>query len=162
MEYDIDNLIKSGNDSKDMVHRAVFGVEGYKKFRDGTFDVMLDFPKVEHEVELINLKVAFFSTIYGLTYNQAEKLINNFDDFNKEYKVSEKDELIYETMVAMKTLYNLTLNDKDEIDLYREVYYKYVKKNGVHATIEIEAMTIVENLMRRMYNNSIEMIQEGL
>lgn len=155
--YDIDNLIKSGNDSKDMVHRAIFGVEGYKKFRDGTFDVMLDFPKVEHEVELINLKVAFFSTIYGLTYSQVEQLVANFLE-DDEFKIIESEENIYDTMIAIRALYGLTLEDKEEIDLYRSVYYKYVKKNGVHATIEIEAMTIVENLMRRMYNNSIEMI----
>lgn len=156
--YDIDLLVKSCNDSKDMVHRAVFGVEGYKKVRNGTFDILLDFPSIDNENQLLNLKVAFFSTIYGLTYNQAEKLINSFDDFNKEYKVSEKDELIYDTLSAMKSLYNLTLSDKEEINLYREVYYKYVKKNGVHATIEIEAMMIMEALMRRMYNSAIELL----
>jgi len=156
--FDIDTLIKSCNESKDMVHRAVFGVSGYKKFKDGTFDVLLDYPKIESEHQLTNLKVAFFSTIYGLTYNQAEKLINSFDKFMKEYKSSDDDRLIYETMMAMRTLYNLTLSNYDEINLYRDVYYKYVKKNGIHATIEIEAMSIMEALMRRMYNNAIEII----
>ena len=156
--YDIDLLIQSCNDSKDMVHRAVFGVEGYKKFRNGTFDILMDFPKLDDENELLNLKVAFFSTIYGLTYMQAEKLIDNFDEFIQEYRVNENDELIYETMMAMKTLYNLSLSDRDEINLYREVYYKYVKKNGVHAPIEIEAMVIMEGLMRRMFHNGIELL----
>lgn len=156
--YDIDLLIQSCNDSKDMVHRAVFGVEGYKKFRNGTFDILMDFPKLDDENELLNLKVAFFSTIYGLTYMQAEKLINNFDEFIQEYRVNENDELIYETMMAMKALYNLSLSDRDEINLYREVYYKYVKKNGVHAPIEIEAMVIMEGLMRRMFHNGIELL----
>ena len=158
IEYDIDVLIQNCNDSKDMVHRVVFGVDGYKKFREGTFDILMDFPKIEDENQLLNLKVAFFSTIYGLTYVQAEKLINNFDSFIKEYRIKESDELIYETMMAMKSLYDLSLNDKDEINLYREVYYKYVKKNGVHAPIEIEAMVIMESLMRRMFNNGIELL----
>ena len=65
-------------------------------------------------------------------------------------------------MMAMKALYNLSLSDRDEINLYREVYYKYVKKNGVHAPIEIEAMVIMEGLMRRMFHNGIELLQEGL
>lgn len=156
--YDIDFLIKSKNDSKDMVHRAVFGVEGYKKVRNGTFDILIDFPKIEKENELLNLKVAFFSTIYGLTYKQTEKLILSFDKFNEEFNVDEKDELIYEMMSAIKALYGLTLNDQDEINLYREVYYKYVVENGVHAPIEIEAMVIMESLMRKMYNNAIEKI----
>ena len=72
--------------------------------------------------------------------------------------ISKEDQLIYETIIAMKSLYNLTLNDKEEIDLYREVYYKYIKRNGIYATVEVEALVIMEKLMRRMYNNSIELL----
>ena len=72
--------------------------------------------------------------------------------------VSKEDRLIYETFIAMKSLYDLTLNDKEEINLYREVYYKYVKRNGIYATVEVEALVIMEKLMRRMYNNSIELL----
>ena len=78
----------------------------------------------------------------------------------KEYNVSfsEDDRLIYETIVAMRSLYNLTIDDQEEIDLYREVYYKYIKKNGIYSSVEIEALVLMEGLMRRMYNNSIEII----
>ncbi len=69
-----------------------------------------------------------------------------------------KENLVYETIIAMKSLYNLKLEDKEEIDLYREVYYKYVKKNGIYASTEVEALVIMESLMRRMYNNSIELL----
>ena len=156
----IDDLTKSFNLGKEMVHIAVFGVEGYKKFKDNTFDVMLDFPKMDNENQLLNLKIAFFSTIYGLTYNQAEKLIESFDDFMKNFRgtFNNKENLVYETIIAMKSLYNLKLEDKEEIDLYREVYYKYVKKNGIYASTEVEALVIMESLMRRMYNNSIELL----
>ena len=58
----------------------------------------------------------------------------------------------------MKSLYNLSIDDKEEINLYREVYYKYVKKNGIYSSVEIEALVLMEGLMRRMYNNSIEII----
>ena len=104
-------------------------------------------------------KIAKFEKV---SFEQFKK--DYIDCFNEEdeFKITENEETIYDTMIAIKVLYELTLDDKDEIDLYRNVYYKYVKKNGVHAPIEIEAMTIVENLMRRMYNNSIEMIQEGI
>lgn len=156
----VEELVETFNAGKDMVHVAVFGVEGYKKFINGTFDVMIDFPKIEDDNYLLNLKIAFFSTIYGLTYNQAEKLIKNFDSFMKEFNgtFSEGDQLIYETIVAMKSLYELTLEDKEEIDLYREVYYKYLKKNGIYASVEVEALVLMEGLMRRMYNNSIEIL----
>ena len=156
----VEELVESFNAGKDMVHVAVFGVEGYKKVINGTFDSLLDFPKIENDNHLLNLKIAFFSTIYGLTYNQAEKLIKNFDSFMQEYNVnfSENDRLIYETIVAMRSLYNLTLEDQEEIDLYREVYYKYIKKNGIYSSVEIEALVLMEGLMRRMYNNSIEIL----
>lgn len=156
----VEELVESFNAGKDMVHVAVFGVEGYKKVINGNFDSLLDFPKIESDNHLLNLKIAFFSTIYGLTYNQAEKLIKNFDSFMKEYNVnfSENDRLIYETIVAMRSLYNLTLDDQEEIDLYREVYYKYIKKNGIYSSVEIEALVLMEGLMRRMYNNSIEIL----
>ena len=156
----VEELVQSFNAGKDMVHVAVFGVEGYKKVINGNFDALLDFPKIENDNHLLNLKIAFFSTIYGLTYNQAEKLIKNFDSFMKEYNVnfSENDRLIYETIVAMRSLYNLTLDDQEEIDLYREVYYKYIKKNGIYSSVEIEALVLMEGLMRRMYNNSIEIL----
>lgn len=156
----MDELLKVLSEGKDMVHIAVFGVEGYKKVKDNTFDLMLDFPNITNDNQLLNLKIAFFGTIYGITYNQAEKLIKSFENFMKEFVGSfdKNDRLIYETIVAMKSLYNLTLDDKDGINLYREVYYKYIKKNGIYATVEISALVIMEKLMRRMYNNSIEIL----
>lgn len=156
----VHEMIRCFNEGKDMVHVAVFGVEGYKKVKAGHFDVLLDYSKMENDNQLLNLKIAFFSTIYGLTFVQAEKLIKSFDTTMKSFKgtISKEDQLIYETIIAMKSLYNLTLNDKEEIDLYREVYYKYIKRNGIYATVEVEALVIMEKLMRRMYNNSIELL----
>lgn len=156
----VHEMIRCFNEGKDMVHVAVFGVEGYKKVKTGHFDVLLDYSKMENDNQLLNLKIAFFSTIYGLTFVQAEKLIKSFDMTMKSFKgtISKEDQLIYETIIAMRSLYNLTLNDKEEIDLYREVYYKYIKRNGIYATVEVEALVIMEKLMRRMYNNSIELL----
>lgn len=156
----VNEMLACFNEGKDMVHVAVFGVEGYKKVKDGNFDILMDFSKMESDNQLLNLKIAFFSTIYGLTYVQAEKLIKSFDKEMKSFNgdISKDDRLIYETIIAMKSLYNLTLNDKDEISLYREVYYKYIKRNGIYATVEVEALVIMEKLMRRMYNNSIELL----
>lgn len=153
-----DNMIEFSNSSRDMIHQAIFGVEGYKKLKNGTFDTLLDYPKVDNEKSLLNLKIAFFSTMYGLTYDQVSKLVNSFDKFMEEYECSKNDDDIYETMVAIKNLYYLTLDKLEEIDLYREVYYKYVMKKGIYAPIEIEAMAIMEELMRKMYNNAIELV----
>ena len=157
---DVNEMLRCFNEGKDMVHVAVFGVEGYKKVKAGSFDVLLDYSKMESDNQLLNLKIAFFSTIYGLTYVQAEKLIKDFEENTRHFNgnVSKEDRLIYETFIAMKSLYDLTLNDKEEINLYREVYYKYVKRNGIYATVEVEALVIMEKLMRRMYNNSIELL----
>ena len=157
---DVNEMLRCFNEGKDMVHVAVFGVEGYKKVKAGSFDVLIDYSKMESDNQLLNLKIAFFSTIYGLTYVQAEKLIKDFEENTRHFNgnVSKEDRLIYETFIAMKSLYDLTLNDKEEINLYREVYYKYVKRNGIYATVEVEALVIMEKLMRRMYNNSIELL----
>jgi len=154
---ELDTYFRKG---KDMVHIAVFGVDGYKKVKNDTFDIMNDFPKIDEDNKLLNLKIAFFSTIYGLTYVQVGKLIDNYDNFMKDFKGSlkEDDELIRETLIAMKSLYNLTLENKEEINLYREVYYKYIKQNGIYTIVEVDALVIMETLMRRMYDNSIELI----
>lgn len=156
----IDELISSLNEGKDMVHTTVFGVSGYEKVKNESFDILFDFPKMDDENKLLNLKIAFFSNIYGITYDQAGKIIDNFDDFMKDFDGSfdKKDQLIYETVIAMKSLYDLKLDDKDGIDLYREVYYKYVKKNGLYAPVELSAAIMMEELMHRMYENSIEII----
>lgn len=156
----IEEMLSSISSNKDMMHISVFGVDGYNKVKDKTFDKMFDFIKIDDDNKLLNLKIAFFSTIYGVTYNQAEKLIRSFDDVLDEIDgpIHKDDKLTYETMMAMKSLYELTLDDKESIDLYREVYYKYLNKNGIYCDVEIQALVIMESLMRRMYNNSIEII----
>jgi len=156
----VSEMISCFNEGKEMVHVAVFGVEGYKKVKAGNFNVLYDYSKMESDSQLLNLKIAFFSTIYGLTYVQAEKIIKDFDRKMKFFNgnISKEDRLIYETIIAMKALYNLTLDDKEEISLYRDVYYKYIERNGIYATVEVEALIIMEKLMRRMYNNSIELL----
>ena len=156
----MDELIRSFNSGKDMVHTAIFGVLGYKKVKEKTFDVLVDFPIMESENQLINLKIAFFNTIYGLTYDQASKIVNNFDNYMKDFKgrFKEENQLIYETLLAMKSLYDLTLDDKEEIDLYRKVYFKYINKKGIYTTVEVEALIIMESLMHRLYDNSMEIL----
>jgi len=143
----------------DMVHTVVFGVDGYKKVKSGNFDIESDFADLNSESHLLNLKIAFFSTIYGLTYNQVEKLLDSFKSFiDNSYLPGDGDELIYETLLSMKSLYNLKLDDKNGIKVYREAYYKYIKDNGIYATTPVDALVIMEELMCRMYNNSIELL----
>ena len=42
----VKEMLACFNEGKDMVHVAVFGVEGYKKVKDGNFDVLMDFSKM--------------------------------------------------------------------------------------------------------------------
>ena len=73
-------------------------------------------------------------------------------------EIIDDDSLIYETLIAMCSLYNLTLNDREKIKLYQKSYYKYIKKNGIYACVKLEAANIIDELLKKMYTNSIEIL----
>ncbi len=147
------NLIREG---KDIAHISVFGTKGYERVKDKTFDEKTDFPPLNDENGLLNLKISFFSFIYGISYDQAQKIVSHSDQLLKNN--SNGDRMIKETILAMKNLYDLTLEDQDRIRLYREVYHRYIVKNGPYASVEVPAVVIMEELMRKTHNISLELL----
>ena len=155
----IEALEKEFGEDKDLMHTMFFGITGYKRVQNNNFNRLVDFKQINDDNELLNLKVAFFSTIYGITYKQAEKILDGMKDFVKVFKASNKqDRLIYETLVAMKTLYKLELTDDNNINLYRNIYFKYVKKNGVHCTVDVSASVLMLSLLRKISEDEIEVL----
>ena len=73
----------------------------------------------------------------------SSEIIGSKIGSNSAYEVAEA---VFE---GIKPLFNA------EIQL---VDVEYVKKNGIYASTEVEALVIMESLMRRMYNNSIELL----
>ena len=133
----MDDLFKSVNIGKEFVHTAVFGVEGYKKFRNGTFDILLDFPEMDKD-RLLNLKIAFFNTIYGITYDQVVELLKKEEIIikNVEKFPDRKHKNICDIIRALKAIYDMKLEDYDESNLCRRLYRDLVKKNGVYVSIQ--------------------------
>ncbi|MBR4262846.1 MAG: hypothetical protein IKQ35_05735 [Bacilli bacterium] len=155
----LDNLEKDYNADKDLVNTMMFGVEGYKKIGNNTFNRLKDFPLMNDDNQLLLFKVSFFSIIYGVTYKQAEKILNDYKDFNKKFNIKiKKERIIHETLVSMKTLYGLKLEDTESINLYRNIFYRYIKKNGKHASVDVSASSIMLYLIKKSYEESIEVI----
>ncbi len=155
----IDSLTKDYEADKDLINTMMFGVLGYKKINSNNFNRLEDFPLMNDDNQLLYLKIAFFGLIYGVTYKQAEKIIESNKDFSKTFNINNKKErVVHETIVAMKSLYNLKMEDTDSIEIYRNIYFRYIKKNGVHAPVEISASSIMLYLMKKNYEDSIEVI----
>lgn len=156
----VPDLVKFSFENQDKNHKLVFGELGYEKVKNNTFDSKFDFFALNTEEDLQNLKEAFFNTIYGVNYQQAKNIINNFKELgnNHRWVFRDDDNLIYETIMAMKSLCEMSLSDHNKIDLYRQVYFKYIKKNGLYNPTEVLASVIMEKLTYRLYNNAIELI----
>ncbi len=142
---------------KDMANINVFGESGYKKVKDGSFDVKIDWPKIYDDNQLLNFKLAVLKMIYGLTYHQAEKLVLNFNNFVDKFGDNEEGD-VFEILMAIKTLLDLNVSDEEEIDVYRRNYYEFINKEGINAMTNIGSMAIIEKLMREMYEDEIEVL----
>lgn len=142
---------------KDVANINVFGEAGYKKVKEGNFDVKIDWPKIYDDNQLLNFKLAFLKMIYGLTYHQAEKLVFNFNNFVDKFGDNEGGD-VFEILMAIKTLLDLNVSDEEEIDVYRRNYYEYISKEGINAMTSIGSMTIIEKLMHEVYEDEIEVL----
>jgi len=142
---------------KDVANINVFGEVGYKKVKEGNFDVKIDWPKIYDDNQLLNFKLAFLKMIYGLTYHQAEKLVFNFNNFVDKFGDNEGGD-VFEILMAIKTLLDLNVSDEEEIDVYRRNYYEYISKEGINAMTSIGSMTIIEKLMHEVYEDEIEVL----
>ena len=159
IENSMASLIKDFESDKDQLHTMFFGQTGYMRVKSNNFNRLEDWPDMNDDNQLLFLKIAFFYNIYGVTYKEVEKILKVYKDYNKkyDYKVREQRE-IFETIIAMKSLYELELENEDKIKLYRDIYFRNIKKLGIYTPVNIKASMLMLSLLKEVDNANTEII----
>ncbi len=159
IENSMESLIKDFESDKDQLHTMFFGQTGYMRVKSNNFNRLEDWPDMNDDNQLLFLKIAFFYNIYGVTYKEVEKILKVYKDYNKkyDYKVREQRE-IFETIIAMKSLYELELENEDKIKLYRDIYFRNIKKLGIYTPVNIKASMLMLSLLKEVDNANTEII----
>jgi len=159
--------VKSCNNLKefmDIIHKYrkkryedIFEEGAIEKIKNGTFDPVNDFRKIDKEFTLETFKDAVLIDIYGINLHEANRLKSCYGRYIEELEIYIKEEDI-PILDMFKAIINIAeLGQPDlikKLDVVRKEYLNKIQEKGLYNYDVNHSFIIIKNLLNRMYMNS--------
>lgn len=147
----IEGMFEARQKMFDDLYNAAFGKGAYLSMKYNIFREE-DFKELDGK-GLLNLKQIFFKRVYGISYSQAQLIVEKYgkyvDECSSEFLEEDKDTL--EILKTIKNVYGINQFDKDKVKMLQVGLYRYIKENGLYTNKPENSFVMLRSLLDRMY-----------
>ena len=150
----VEKMFEARRGKFDELYNIAFGKGAYLSMRYKIFREE-DFKELDGK-GLLNLKQVFFKRVYGISYSQAQLIVEKYgkyvDECSSEFLDEDKDTI--EILKTIKNVYNINILEPDKIKMLQVGLYRYIKENGLYTNKPENSFVMLRSLLDRMYMKS--------